>query len=89
MQDSNDEALRATPREKIYDAVTKHRPLEGVANIPPGMPDGFGRVLDYEEGADLQREPGGDYRRWPGVVCVQCNDSLRCPNLYISGVPPR
>ena len=32
------------------------------------MADRFGRVLDYEEGADLQREPGGDYRRWPGVV---------------------
>jgi hypothetical protein len=68
IQDSNEEALRATPRENIIDAVTKHRPLEGVANIPPGMPDRFGRVLDYEEGADLQREAGGDYRRWPGVV---------------------
>jgi hypothetical protein len=68
VQDSNEEALRATPRENIQDALTKHRPLEGVANIPPGMPDMFGRVLNYEEGADLQREPGGDYRRWPGVV---------------------
>jgi len=66
---SNEEALRATPRENIIDALERHRPLEGVANIPPGMPDRFGRVLDYEEGADLQREAGGDYRRWPGVVC--------------------
>ena len=66
--DSNEEALRATPRENIVDAIERHRPLEGVANIPPGMPDRFGRILDYEEGADLQREPGGDYRRWPGVV---------------------
>ncbi|KAL5121303.1 hypothetical protein ACEQ8H_000771 [Pleosporales sp. CAS-2024a] len=66
VRESNEEALRATPRENIADAVTKHRPLEGVANIPPGMPDRFGRVLNYEEGADLQREPGGDYRRWPG-----------------------
>ncbi|KAH7123681.1 hypothetical protein B0J11DRAFT_529632 [Dendryphion nanum] len=66
VKDSNEEALRATPRENIVDAVNKHRPLEGVANIPPGMPDRLGRVLDYEEGADLQREPGGDYRRWPG-----------------------
>ena len=65
---TNEKALRATPRENIVDAVTKHRPLEGVANIPPGVPDRFGRVLNYEEGADLQREPGGDYRRWPGVV---------------------
>jgi len=67
VKDSNEEALRATPRENIIDSVHKHRPLEGVANIPPGMADRFGRVLDYEEGADLQREPGGDYRRWPGV----------------------
>ncbi|OCL06538.1 hypothetical protein AOQ84DRAFT_378513 [Glonium stellatum] len=64
---SNDEALKATPRENIIDALERHRPLEGVANIPPGMPDKFGRILDYEEGADLQREAGGDYRRWPGV----------------------
>ncbi|KAF2281196.1 uncharacterized protein EI97DRAFT_447246 [Westerdykella ornata] len=67
VQKSNEEALRATPRENIIDAVTKHRPLEGTANIPPGMPDRFGRVLDYEEGADLMREPGADYRRWPGI----------------------
>lgn len=66
VRESNEEALRATPRENIDDAINRHRPLEGVANIPPGMPDRFGRVLDYEEGADLQREPGGDYRRWPG-----------------------
>jgi len=67
VKDSNEEALRATPRENIVDAVRGHRPLEGVANVPPGMADRFGRVLNYEEGADLQREPGGDYRRWPGV----------------------
>jgi hypothetical protein len=67
--DSNAEALRATPRENIIDAVYKHRPLEGTANVPPGMTDRFGRVLDYEEGTDLQRDPlnGGDYKKWPGV----------------------
>ncbi|KAF2467386.1 uncharacterized protein BDR25DRAFT_266783 [Lindgomyces ingoldianus] len=67
VRDSNEEALRATPRENIIDAVTRHRPLEGVAVVPPGVPDKFGRVLDYEEGADLMREPGADYKRWPGV----------------------
>ncbi|KAF2797879.1 hypothetical protein K505DRAFT_322258 [Melanomma pulvis-pyrius CBS 109.77] len=66
VRDSNEEALRATPRENIIDAVTKHRPLEGTAVIPPGVEDKFGRVLDYEEGADLMREPGADYKRWPG-----------------------
>jgi hypothetical protein len=68
VKDSNEEALKATPRENIADAVQRHRPLEGVAIVPPGMADRFGRVLDYEEGADLMREPGADYRRWPGVV---------------------
>ncbi|KAH9879059.1 hypothetical protein J1614_002494 [Plenodomus biglobosus] len=66
VRESNEEALRATPAENIKDAITKRRPLEGVAIIPPGIPDRFGRVLHYQEGADLQREPGGDYRRWPG-----------------------
>ncbi|KAJ4372350.1 hypothetical protein N0V83_004124 [Neocucurbitaria cava] len=74
VKESNREALRATPRENIVDAVTRHRPLEGVANIPPGMPDRFGRVLNYEEGADLQREPGGDYRRWAGMVDYKPED---------------
>jgi hypothetical protein len=87
VQDSNEEALRATPREAIVDAVTKHRPLEGVANIPPGLPDRFGRVLDYEEGADLQREPGGDYRRWPGVVRCAPNCIVELANLCQDYLP--
>lgn len=65
--DSNEEALRATPRENIMDAVQKHRPLEGTAIVPPGMQDRFGRTYDYTEGTDLMREPGADYKRWPGV----------------------
>ena len=70
VRDSTEEALRATPRENIVDAVRKHRPIEGTANIPPGIPDGFGRVLNYTEGTDLQRDElsGGNYRRVPGVV---------------------
>jgi len=67
--DSNEEALRATPRENIIDSVSRHRPLEGTANVPPGMADRFGRILDYEEGTDLQRDPlnGGDYKKWSGI----------------------
>ncbi|KAF1969899.1 hypothetical protein BU23DRAFT_557305 [Bimuria novae-zelandiae CBS 107.79] len=65
--DSNEEALHATPPENIIDAVQKHRPLEGVAIVPPGIPDRLGRTYDYKEGADLMREPGADYRRWPGI----------------------
>ncbi|KAF2013437.1 hypothetical protein BU24DRAFT_464219 [Aaosphaeria arxii CBS 175.79] len=68
VQSSNEEALRATPRENIVDALTKHRPLEGTANMPPGVPDKLGRVLHYEEGTDLHREPGVNaYKRWPGM----------------------
>ncbi|KAF1932118.1 uncharacterized protein M421DRAFT_416844 [Didymella exigua CBS 183.55] len=69
VQESNEEALRATPRENIRDAVEKHRPLEGVATVPPGMTDRFGRVYIYEEGTDMQRDPlnKGDYKRVPGV----------------------
>jgi len=66
---SNEEALRATPRENIRDALDKHVPLQGVAVIPPGMRDLSGREMRYEEGADLMREPeagGGAYKRWPG-----------------------
>lgn len=65
---SNREALKATPREKIIDSIRKHRPLDGVAIVPPGIPDRHGRVYHYEEGANLMIEDGGNYKRWPGVV---------------------
>ena len=70
VRDSNTEAIKATPEENIRDAVVRHRPLDGTAVIPPGMPDRFGRVYHYEEGADLMREDGADYMRWPGVVSI-------------------
>jgi hypothetical protein len=68
---SNDEALKATPKENIRDALDKHVPLQGTATIPPGMRGLDGRVMQYEEGADLMREndaPGGAYKRWEGLV---------------------
>ena len=64
---TNEEALKATPREKIVDSIQKHRPLDGVALTPPGMTDSMGRTYDYQEGADLMIEEG-NFRRWPGVV---------------------
>ncbi|KAL8661602.1 MAG: hypothetical protein Q9202_005430 [Teloschistes flavicans] len=67
---TNAEALKATAEEKIVDAVRKHRPLDGVAAVPPGEADREGRVYNYDEGADLMREDvgdGGAYKRWPGV----------------------
>jgi hypothetical protein len=46
---SNQDALKATPQEKIRDAVRSHVPLDGVAAVPPGERDGLGRVYSYEE----------------------------------------
>ena len=71
VKDSNLEALKATPPEFIQDSLVKHVPLQGTSNIPSGMPDRFGNVLHYEEGADLMREPdapGGAYRRYDFIV---------------------
>ena len=69
VQSTNAEALKATPRENIEDSLKKHRPLDGVALVPPGMTDLSGNRLEYEEGTDLMIENGGNYKRWPGVVC--------------------
>lgn len=71
VQDSNMEAIRATPRENIMDSLIKHVPLQGTASIPSGARDMRGRIMYYEEGADLMREPdaaGGAYKRWDGIV---------------------
>lgn len=70
VHDSNMEAIRATPREYIQDSLERHIPLQGTAVIPPGHRDLSGKVMDYEEGADLNREPdakGGAYKRWDGI----------------------
>ncbi|KAB5549963.1 hypothetical protein GE09DRAFT_1174696 [Coniochaeta sp. 2T2.1] len=70
VKDSNEEAIKATPREYIQDSLTKHVPLQGTAVIPPGMRDMTGRRMDYQEGADLMREPdapGGAYKRYEGI----------------------
>ncbi|KAI0995462.1 hypothetical protein K3495_g12717 [Podosphaera aphanis] len=67
LKSSNDEALRATPKDYIRDALQKHMPLQGTATIPAGMRGYDGQIMLYEEGADLMREadaPGGAYRRW-------------------------
>ncbi|KAI4730017.1 hypothetical protein E4T49_02247 [Aureobasidium sp. EXF-10728] len=69
LEDSNREALKATPAEKIKDALEKHKPLDGVAVVPPGQRDQLGRVYNYEEGTDMMREgnpEGGAYKQWPG-----------------------
>lgn len=69
LEDSNREALKATPAENVKDSLERHKPLDGTAFVPPGQTDRFGRKYDYEEGADLMHEgSSGDagYKRWPG-----------------------
>jgi hypothetical protein len=71
LAETNQEALKATPQENIRDAVERHKPLDGTAFVPPGVPDRFGRTYEYEEGADLMHEDNPDgpgYKRWPGKV---------------------
>ena len=70
VRETNEEALKATPPEKIQDSLKKHRPLDGIAMVPPGETDQMGRRYDYEEGTDMMIENGGNYKRWPGVVCL-------------------
>jgi hypothetical protein len=71
VHDSNQEAIKATPREFIQDSLHKHVPLQGTATVPAGLSDMSGQVMRYEEGADLMREPdapGGAHKRWEGIV---------------------
>ncbi|KAI0452365.1 hypothetical protein F5B21DRAFT_506380 [Xylaria acuta] len=70
VEESNRAALRATPAANVADAVARHVPLQGTAAVPPGEADYTGNVMDYEEGADLMREPdapGGAYKRYEHV----------------------
>lgn len=67
VKESNEEALKATPPEKIRDALDKHRPLDGTAYFPPGSLDSGGRVYNYEEGSNMMSDYG-NFHRLPGVV---------------------
>ena len=69
--DSNREVLKATPLEMVWNAVSQHRPLEGVAVVPPGERDGLGRVYEYEEMNLMTEGKGGDYKKMPGEVSWQ------------------
>jgi len=59
LRDSNEKAIRATPKANIVDCLEKHYPMQGTAVFPPG----YNGMEDYEE-YDIQRLEGG-YRRWP------------------------
>ncbi|KAI0446427.1 hypothetical protein F4803DRAFT_503500 [Xylaria telfairii] len=70
VKEGNRAALKATPAVNVVDAVTRHVPLQGTAAVPPGEVDYTGNIMDYEEGADVMREPdapGGAYKRYEHV----------------------
>lgn len=74
VRQSNAEALKATPQDKIMDSVRGHRPLDGVATYPPGFTDRSGQTYEYTEGENMMigsgpgdTPEGGAYKRWPGV----------------------
>ncbi|CEJ57799.1 hypothetical protein PMG11_06479 [Penicillium brasilianum] len=65
VRESNEEALRATPRDKIIDSLHSHRPLDGTAYFPPGTTDRDGQTYEYEEGSNMMDEYGM-FMRLPG-----------------------
>ncbi|KAI9750353.1 MAG: hypothetical protein M4579_006509 [Chaenotheca gracillima] len=68
LRDSNNEAIKATPSHYIKDTLSKHRPLDGTAQLPPGSRDELGQTINYENGPDMMIEHGGNFKRWPGVT---------------------
>ena len=86
---TNDEALKATPPEKLQDSLRRHRPLDGTAMVPPGGHDQFGRRYEYEEGTDMMIENGGNYKRWPGVVAFTYLEDPGCIINGIADIPSR
>ena len=67
--ETNAKALEATPPENIRQALEGHRPLEGVAQVPPGQRDARGRLYEYRE-TNLMTEEGGDLGKWHGLVSL-------------------
>lgn len=72
--------------------MKKHRPLDGVAMVPPGSVGPGGKVMQYEEGSDMMiegRPEGGPLRRWPGIVSLTSLSIYpRGPAHTISNSPP-
>lgn len=66
VKESNAEALKATPRDKIIDSVHSHRPLDGTAFYPPGTTDRNGQTYEYEEGANMMNDLS-NFFRIPGL----------------------
>ncbi|KAE8145749.1 hypothetical protein BDV25DRAFT_163956 [Aspergillus avenaceus] len=63
---TNEEALKATPEDRIRDCIDSHRPLDGVAYYPPGTTDREGQTYNYQEGANMMNDYG-NFMRFPGM----------------------
>ena len=70
LKHSNEEALRATPRDMVIDSIKGRRPLDGVAFFPPGTTDRDGQKYDYKEEYGMTTEDPGDYKPWPSTVSL-------------------
>lgn len=68
VKDSNEEALRATPMNKIMDSVVRHQPLDWVAYYPPGTTDPEGQTYSYTEGDNMTSKTHGLLPKEFGVV---------------------
>ncbi|KAJ5114492.1 hypothetical protein NUU61_000251 [Penicillium alfredii] len=84
VKESNAEALRATPRDKIVDCINSHRPLDGTAFFPPGTSDPSGQHYDYEEGSNMMND-FGNFMRMPGKRFT--DDDFKNDPFYNRPVP--
>lgn len=82
VKESNEEALRATPRDKIIDSIQCHRPLDGTAFFPPGTTDPNGQSYEYEEGSNMMNEYG-NFLRLPGKVSFFFSLSAKTQSLTV------
>lgn len=83
VKESNEEALRATPHDKIIDCLNSHRPLDGTAFFPPGTTDRNGQTYEYEEGSNMMND-FGNFMRLPGKVSIltyPINETKTCIDL--------
>ncbi|RHZ57783.1 uncharacterized protein CDV56_102537 [Aspergillus thermomutatus] len=84
LEKSTEEALKATPKDKIADCLNSHRPLDGVAFYPPGTTDKEGRTYEYEEGTNMMNDYG-NFVRFPGLKFTE--EDFRKDPFYNGPLP--
>lgn len=83
VKESNAEALKATPRDKILDSLNSHRPLDGTAFFAPGTTDRSGQLYDYEEGSNMM-DDHSNFFRLPGKVSIRSiQQDISCTNVSV------